>query len=83
MNKYVSDFGGEFETIEDAREDMYETMELEDYMDGLKNKISLDTLLRYCWSHGDNFFDDFMDEIAAVEEDFFEENYHEVEDEDC
>lgn len=82
MSKYISYFGGEFEDYEDAREDMYETIELDDYIEGLKEKISFDSLLRYCWAHGESFWEEFEDEIYAVEEDFFRTHYHEVKDED-
>ena len=81
MSKWVSDFGGEFDEKWEAQENVFETMETEDYIEGLKSRISFDTLLRYCWGRED-FWNDFEDTISDVEQDFFEANYHEVEDED-
>ena len=77
---WESEFGEQFETEEDARENMYCAMELSDYIDGLAEKIDKSRLLEWCWMRTDGkFLDDFYDEISDVEDDFFHENYYEVE----
>lgn len=77
---WESEFGAQFETEEEAREDALCTMELNEYIDGLAGKIDKSRLLEWCWMHTDGkFFDDFYDEISDVEDDFFRENYYEVE----
>lgn len=77
---WENEFGEQFETEEEAREDVYESMELQDYINGLAEKIDKSQLLEWCWQQTKGkFIDDFNDEIAEVEDDFFRENYYEVE----
>lgn len=80
---WENDFGEQFDTMEEARDAMYDNMELTDYIEGLADKIDIRSLLEWCWFHTDNkFIEDFEDKIYEVEDDFFNENYHEVEVED-
>lgn len=80
---WENEFGEQFETEEEARDAMYDNMELADYIEGLADKIDLRSLLEWCWQNTDNkFIEDFEDKIYEVEDDFFNENYHEVEVED-
>lgn len=80
---WENEFGEQFETEEEARENAFDTMALGEYIDRLAKKIDKSQLLEWCWqqTHG-KFIDDFNDEIAEVEDDFFRDNYYEVEVED-
>lgn len=80
---WKSNFGEQLDTIEEAHDAMYCRMDVSDYIEGLADKIDLRTLLKWCWLNTDNkFIEDFEDKICEVEDDFFNENYYEVEVED-
>ena len=80
---WENDFGEEFETQEEARENVYERMELDDYLTRISDIIDVDKLLRWAWGKAD-FFETFDEEVLDAERRFFEDNYHEcvVEDEE-
>ena len=78
---WESDFGEQFDTIEEAHDAVYEKMELSDYIEGLADKIDIKTLIEWCW-HNPKFIDDFEDQICEVEDDYFNEHYYEIEVED-
>jgi len=76
---WENDFGEEFETEEEARDDVYEKMDQIDLIEGLKTSISFTTLLAWAIKQP-NFWDDFNDAVYEAENMFFHDNYHEVED---
>ncbi len=79
MNHWENDFGEEFETEEEAREDAFEKMEQADLIEGLEISIGFTTLLEWAMKQP-NFWDDFNDAICEAEDIFFRDNYYEVKD---
>ena len=80
--RWENDWGNEFEDMEAAREDARERMDDDAYMNELGYLISYDRLLRYAMNNAPGFWDDFADEVADAENEFFHANYHEVIDDD-
>lgn len=78
---WENDFGEEFETEEEAHDNLYERMELDDYLTRIGDRVDVQKLLRWAWRQG-GFYEAFYDEIVAAEDSFFEENYREVQAED-
>ena len=74
---WENDWGDTFDTEEEARNTAMEQMTIDNYFDRLFTAIDHEDLLRWAWNQP-NFLDDFMTEISAVEDDFFESHYHEL-----
>lgn len=66
---YVTEFGNEFETYEEAAESCVETMETDDYIESLEYQIDYSRLLNWAMKQ-QSFFEDFEDEIHKAEEEF-------------
>lgn len=78
---WENDWGEEFDTEEEARENIHEHMDRDDYKWRLGYIISCDKLLAWAMEQ-DAFYERFQEEISRAEGEFFEDNYHEVEEED-
>lgn len=73
------DFFGTVMTEEEAREDMYEKIGIDDYLYYMP--ISFDKILEWCFSQPE-FREQFEDALASAEDEYFKENYTEIETED-
>ena len=81
MIKYVSDqTGNEYETEEEAREEMYERMDFTDYIDHLN--LSTYEIFQKLQKAGVDYFGIFDEEFCEAENEYFDENYYTVEAED-
>lgn len=78
---WENDWGETFDTEEEARENVYEHMKRDDYEWQLEYIISHDKLLAWAMEQ-DAFYERFQEEISKAEAEFFDEFYHEVEEED-
>lgn len=80
---YVTEFGSEFETYEEAAEALVESMEPDDYIELLGYRIDFYRLLNWAMKQ-QKFFEDFEDEIHKVEEEFCDTyiSYYEDEEEE-
>ena len=78
---WENEWGDEFETEEEAREDSYERMDHTDLNEELGMVLSYNDLLNWCWKQP-NFIDEFWEAIEEAERNYFENNYYEVEDEE-
>lgn len=81
MAHWENDWGEEFETEEDAREDVVEKMDWSAYEDELQYTISWHTLFEWARQQ-DGFFERFETNFYDAENEFFKANYHEVEDDE-
>ena len=75
---WENDFGETFDTEEEARENVWEHMEREDYEDELEYIINHSKLLSWAMDQ-DAFYERFQEEISKAEAEFFDEYYHEIE----
>lgn len=73
---WYDDFGGEYETEEEARERVPELMTSDDYAYYIKEYITYDMLFSYAMNGYDDFQDYFEDEIESAEDSFFNEHFH-------
>ena len=80
MTKWKDDSGRIFETAEEAFDHVRVMMDTHDYKNYFRQYIDFDELLDWAWSH-DDFFDDFINDFDAAEEEFFTQHYQEIEDE--
>lgn len=81
MAQWENDWGDEFETEEDARENVIEKMEWSDYEEELQYIISFHDL--FVWAHNQvGFYEYFENELNEAENNFFKANYHEVNEEE-
>ena len=78
---WISEWGDEFETEEDARDDAREHMEWDDYKEEMQYLITWDKLWEFAKTHP-SFTDQFEDELLTAEDNFFDENYHEIDEDD-
>ena len=76
---WENEWGDEFETEEEAREDSYARMNRTDLNEELGMVLSFSDLLDWCWNQP-NFVDEFWEAIEEAERNYFESNYYEVED---
>jgi hypothetical protein len=74
---WENDWGETFDTEEEARENVQQHMEREDYELQLEYIISHSKLLAWAMEQ-DAFYERFEEEISKAEAEFFDENYHEV-----
>ena len=81
MIYYTNEWGGQFDTYEEAREATLENFEAEDLSDYLETAISFYTLLEWAMKQP-KFFEDFEDKIHAAEEYFCDTYISEWEDDD-
>ena len=81
MRHWENDWGDEFETREDAFEDARTRMNRVDLDEEMGMVLSFSDLLDWCWQQP-NFIDDFYDAIEEAEQNYFENNYYEVEDDE-
>ena len=89
---WENEFGEQFDTYDEARENVYEHMELDDYFERMAAQFNdpealMSTIYnridaRLSQGHPFNFWDLFEDESYVAEEQFFNDNYYEVEPED-
>lgn len=81
MTHWENDWGDEFETEEDARNDATERMDWPNYEDELQYIISFHQL--FTWARKqEGFVEHFENEFYEAEDNFFTSNYHEVNDEE-
>ena len=81
MSYFTNEWGGEFDTYEEAREATLENFDTEDLSEYLETCISFYTLLEWAMKQP-NFFDDFGDKITAAEDYFCNTYISEWEEED-
>ena len=81
MARWENYWGEEFETEEDARENVCEHMEWDDYENEMQYTISWHDLFEWARKQ-EGFFDHFEIDFYDAENEFFKANYHEVEDEE-
>lgn len=81
MSHWENEFGDEFETREEAFEDVTEKMNDMDLACSLESIIGFKALLDWAMAQ-DGFWEHFCDEIEQAEMEFFSDNYYEVEDEE-
>lgn len=72
--KWVSPWGDEFDDEKDVRQDAKDHMDWDSYKNELQYLITYDELLEWA-SNQDSFWDNFQDEVATAEEEFFSSNY--------
>ena len=81
MIKYVSELtGNEYETEEEARDEMYEEMDFDDYMEYLD--LSVSKIFQKLRDAGVDYFGIFEDEFCEAENRYFDWNYSTIETED-
>ena len=81
MARWKNDWGEEFETEEDARDNVIERMDWSDYEQEMQYSISWTDLFRWARQQ-DGFFEHFETDFSNAENEFFEANYHEIEDDE-
>ena len=81
MIYYTNEWGGQFDTYEEAREATLEYMDFYDLSEELQYHVSFYALLEWAMKQP-KFFDDFGDKVTAAEDEFCNEYIHEWEDED-
>ena len=79
--KWVSEWGDEFETEEEARDDALEKMDWNDYVDEFEYLISYRELLDWARQQP-GFWERFEQDASEAEGEFFDRNYHEEESEE-
>jgi hypothetical protein len=72
--KWVNSWGDEFDNEKDARRHAKEHMDWDSYKEELQYNISYDKLLEWARNQ-ESFWNDFQDEVAMAEEEFFSNNY--------
>ena len=77
---WENEWGEKFDTEEEARENVWERMECEDYEWRLEDIISYSQLLMWAMKQ-DAFYERFQDDISKVEAEFFDDYYYKVEEE--
>lgn len=75
---WKNDWGEEFDTEEDARENVWKHMGRDHYEDRLEYIINHSKLLSWAMDQ-DAFYEAFQKEINEAEEEFFDDYYHEIE----
>lgn len=81
MIKYVSCLtGNEYETEEEAHEELYKQMNFTDYIDHLN--LSMREVFDKLRQAGVDYFGIFEDEFCEAENEFFDENYYTIETDD-
>ena len=81
MAHWENDWGEEFETEKDAREDVVEKMDWDAYEQEMQYSISWHDLFKWAREQP-GFFDHFEIDFYNAENEFFNANYHEVDEED-
>ena len=76
---WENEWGQEFDSEEEAFNDVHDKMEWSDYKESMQYSISWDALFDFARNHED-FFDHFEREISRAEEEFFTNYYHSVDD---
>jgi hypothetical protein len=74
MRIWENAWGEEFETEEDARDNVSERMEWYDYERLMEKSISWSQLFNWARKQ-EGFFETFENEFCEAENDFFDENY--------
>lgn len=92
MTIWKNDFGEQFDTFDEARENVFENMRLDDYFERMAAQFTdSEELLRTIYNriHGRlnkgsrfDFWELFEDESYTAEEQFFNDNYYEIETEE-
>ena len=77
---WENEWGETFDTKEEARENVWEHMDRENYEWRLEDFISHSKLLSWAMEQ-DAFYEAFQDEIGKAEADFFDDYYYKKEDE--
>lgn len=75
---WENDWGEVFDTEEEARENVWKHMDREDYELELGYIIRYDKLLAWAMEQ-DAFYERFQEDISKAEAEFFDENYHKIE----
>ena len=81
MARWANAWGDEFETIEEALYDVHKRMSDTDFHMYLEYLISFTSLLDWAMKQ-DSFWERFNSEVSKAEEDYFHDNYNEIEDEE-
>jgi len=82
MTKWVSDWGEEFETIEEARDDASQIIDYGGLYEFLAENIPAEEIIRRAFKYLNDPWIVFEDEILQYEDDWFTTYYHEEEDEE-
>ena len=85
MSKYLRDDFTEFDSYDDAWADAMEQMDIDVFIEYFENYVSFSDLLRWAQKQS-NFYDKFEDAISNANQDYFDDFYRELEDdedEDC
>lgn len=77
MAHWENDWGEEFETEEEARENVLENIEWADYEEQFFDIVPFHNLFEWARKQ-DGFFEDFEMELCEAENRFFNDNYHEI-----
>lgn len=81
MAHWESNYSNYFETEEEARNDAIETMTETEFYDYLSMAISFRELLAWAIKK-DDFYDEFGDAVDEAEEEYFQDWYKKVDDND-
>lgn len=74
---WENDYGDEFETEDEAREDAVENMTKEDYLEYFENHVNTRELLEWAWRQV-TFFEDFENQLMDAEDAYFNDCYHKI-----
>ena len=81
MAYYTTEFGGQFDTYEEAREACLEDMDFDNLSEYLSYRLGYDELLRWALKQ-EKFFLDFENQFTDAEEEFCADYIHEWEDDE-
>ena len=81
MSKYLRDDFTEFDSYDDAWEDAMEQMDFTDFAERFECQVNFWDLLNWARKQP-NFYDDFCDAVSDAEQDYFDDFYRELEDDE-
>lgn len=81
MSKYLRDDFAEFDSYEKAWEDAMEQMDIDEFIEHFTNYVDFSDLLKWAQKQP-NFYDDFDEAVSNAEQDYFDDFYRELEDDE-
>ena len=81
MKKYERDDGTIFDSYDEAWEDAMQEMDIPEFYERFENRVGYWELLSWA-TQQPHFYDEFSDAVSDAEQDYFDDFYHEVEEEE-
>ena len=81
MSKYLRDDFEEFDSYDDAWDDAMEQMDIDEFIEHFTNYVDFSDLLKWAQKQP-NFYDDFGGAVSNAEQDYFDDFYRELEDDE-